>query len=332
MKKKLKIYIPAALVIIIVLVVSFLWYRNYSKYITTDDAHVDADNVGVQSKIPGRLVSLFADEGNTVTEGMLIAVLDSSDIIVQKNQASAQEQQALAGLQQAQARYNSDEKSIRVLEIGQERASEDLERAKNQSQGGVITAEQFDHIQKAYETASAQLDAAKSQLQVSKASIATASASIQTAGAQVKILENQLRNTKLYSPTSGIVAKRWLLPGDVVQPGQSILTITRNDSLWITAFPEETKISEIKVGQEAIIRIDAFPDVEFSGKVSRVGANTASVFSLIPANNASGNFTKVTQRIPVRITIEHASGNNDISSFNFLSGMSATVKILRKQG
>lgn len=332
MKKNLKIYIPAALVIALVLIASFLWYRNYTKYITTDDAHVDADNIGVQSKIPGRIVSLFADEGDTVAGGVLIAVLDSSDIIVQKNQAIALKQQAIAGLQQAQARYSSDIKNIRILEIALERATEDFNRARSQSDGGVITAEQYDHVRKSYETAAAQLDAAKSQLLVSKASITTASASIQTADAQVKILENQLKNTRLFSPSAGVVAKRWLLPGDVVQPGQSVLTITRNDSLWIVAFPEETKISEIKAGQEAIFTVDAFPGTEFSGKVFRVGSSTASVFSLMPANNASGNFTKVTQRIPVRISIEHASENKDISPYNLLSGMSATVKILRKKG
>lgn len=329
MKKNLKIYIPATVVILIVLTASVLWYRNYIKYITTDDAHVDANNIGVQSKIPGRLVALNADEGDQVKEGMLLAILDSSDVIVQRNQALAQKQQAQSGVQQARARYNSDQKNIRILEIGLEKATEDFNRAKNQSEGGVITAEQFDHARKAYETASAQLDAAKAQLEVSKATISTAIASIETAEAQIRILDNQLKNTKLYSPADGIVSKRWLLPGDVVQPGQSVLTITNSDK-WIIAYPEETKISEITPGQETIFTVDAFPDVKFSGKVFLVGASTASVFSLIPANNASGNFTKVTQRIPVRISIDAASGKEDISSFNFLSGMSATVKIIRK--
>ncbi|HLN56746.1 MAG TPA: HlyD family secretion protein [Bacteroidales bacterium] len=331
MKKNLKIYIPLTVIVLLVIVASYLWYRNYAKYITTDDAHVDADNLGVQSKIPGRLISLFAEEGDTVHEGMLVAVLDSSDVIVQRNQAIAQKQQALAGMQQARARYSSDEKSIRVLEIALERASEDLNRAKNQAEGGVITAEQFDHAGKAYETASAQLDAARAQLQVSKAAIITAEASIQTADAQINIFENQLKNTRLYSPSDGVVAKRWLLPGDVVQPGQSVLTISRNSNIWIIAFPEETNISEIFAGQEADFTVDAFPDVEFSGKVYMVGASTASVFSLIPANNASGNFTKVTQRVPVRISIDNASGNRSVSSYNFLPGMSATVKIIREK-
>ncbi|HEX2969749.1 MAG TPA: HlyD family secretion protein [Bacteroidales bacterium] len=331
MKKNLKIYIPLTAIILIVLVAAILWYRNYSKYIVTDDAHVDADNIGVQSKIPGKLISLFADEGDTVNAGMLVAVLDSSDILVQRSQAAAQKNQAMAGLQQAQARYYSDEKNIRILEIGLDKAKGDFDRAKSQYEGGVITNEQYDHIRKAYEVADAQLDAAKAQLTVSKANISTASASIQTSEAQINVLENQLLNTKLFSPASGIVTKRWLLPGDVIQPGQSVLTITKDSDIWITAFPEETKIASITQGQYAIISIDAFPDIDFSGQVTRVGTSTASVFSLIPANNASGNFTKVTQRIPIRISIERTSDNESVSSFKFLSGMSATVKILKKR-
>lgn len=332
MKKNLKIYIPLIFVVMIVLIASFLWYRNYAKYITTDDAHVDADNIGLQSKITGRLIVLLADEGDTVLQGTLMAVLDSSDVIVQRNQALAQKQLALAGMQQSQARYSSDAKSIRVLEIGVERATDDFNRAQKQSEGGVITAEQFDHARKALETATAQLEAARSQLHVSRAAISTSTASVETAEAQIKILDNQLKNTRLYSPANGIVAKRWLMPGDIVQPGQSVLTISGTGNRWITAFPEETNIAEIKTGQDAVFTVDAFPDVKFSGKIFLIGASTASVFSFIPANNASGNFTKVTQRVPVRISIDHSEGGEDVSSFNFLPGMSATVKIIRRKG
>jgi membrane fusion protein (multidrug efflux system) len=205
-----------------------------------------------------------------------------------------------------------------------------MTRAKNQSDGGVIAPEQFDHIKKAYETASAQLEAAKAQLLVSKSMISSASASVETANAQIKVLDAQLKNTRLYAPADGLVAKGWLLPGDVVQPSQSVFTLTLNKNLWIVAFLEETKISDIHTGQRVKFTIDAFPDVKFNGKIFLLGSSTASVFSLIPANNASGNFTKVTQRIPVRISIESADNNKEVSSYNILSGMSAVVKIIKK--
>lgn len=328
--KKFRIYIPLALIIIAVLTAAFFWYRNYSSYITTDDAHVDADNVGIQSKILGRISSIYVNEGDSVRDGTLLVALDSSDYVALRNQALAQKQQSQANLLQSGIKFSSDQKSIRVLEINLERADEDLKRAKSQSEGGVITTEQFDHARKAYESASAQLDASRAQLLVSESNISTAAAAVETANAQIKILENQLKNARLFAPADGIIAKRWLLPGDVVQPGQSILTLTKNRNIWVVAFPEETKISEIFIGQVVKFEIDAFPNLKFSGKIYMIGSSTASVFSLIPANNAAGNFTKVTQRIPIRISIEKADNNEDISSFNLLSGMSATVRILRK--
>ncbi len=328
-KNRLRIYIPLAIVIIIVLAGAWYWYRDYSMYITTDDAHVDADNISVGSKILGRISSIYAKEGDLVKQGVLLADLDSTDLFAQRNQTSALMAQSQANLVQSEVKFSSDQKSIRVLEINLERANEDMNRAKNQSEGGVITAEQFDHIKKAYETASAQLDAAKAQLLVSKSMISSASASVETAKAQVKVLDTQLKNTRLYSPADGIVAKRWLLPGDVVQPGQSVFTLTLSKNLWIVAYIEETNISEIHQGQNVKFSIDAFPDVQFSGKVFLLGSSTASVFSLIPANNAAGNFTKVTQRIPVRISIDRADNNKEISSFNILSGMSVVVKIIK---
>lgn len=329
-KNKLRVYIPLVIVILAVLTGAWYWYSDYTKYITTDDAHVDADNVSIGSKIIGRIAAIHGNEGDFVEQGTLIAELDSTDMISQRNQSVALKAQASANLVQAEAKYSSDQQGIKVLEINLERAKEDLARAKSQSEGGVITAEQFDHIKKAFETASAQLEAAKAQLAVSRSMISSASAAVESANAQVRVLDIQLKNTRLHAPADGILAKRWLLPGDVVQPGQSVLTLTISKNLWVVAFLEETKIADVSPGQNVKFTIDAFRGVKFSGKVFLVGSTTASVFSLIPASNASGNFTKVTQRIPVRISIESADSKQDLSSFNILSGMSAVVKIIRK--
>lgn len=327
--KRLKVYIPLAIVIIGVLIGAWFWYKDYSMYITSDDAHVDADNVSIGSKILGRISAIYAQEGDNVTRGTLLADLDSTDLIAQRNQTLAMKAQAQANYSQAQIKYNSDQKSLKVLEINLDRAKEDLSRAKSQLEGGVITREQFDHIQKSFETATAQLEAGKSQLLVSKSMIATAAASVGTTDSQTKVLDAQLRNTKLYAPFDGILAKRWLMTGDVVQPSQSIFTLTLSNNLWIVTYLEETNISEVHVNQNAKFTIDAFPGVTFNGKVYLIGSSTSSVFSLIPANNASGNFTKVTQRVPIKISIESAGNNKELSSMNILSGMSAVVKIVK---
>jgi membrane fusion protein, multidrug efflux system len=329
-KQKKTVYIPLGIVIIAVITGAWMWYRDYSRYITTDDAHVEADNVTIGSKILGRISAIYAQEGDIVEAGKLVAVLDSSDLIAQRNQAFALKAQAQTNQVQANAKYNSDLQSLKVVDINLQRAQQDLERAKKQAAGGVITDEQFDHITKAYEAAVAQADAARALLAVSKSQISAASAAVETSSAQTRVLDTQLKNTRLYTPVKGVIAKRWLLAGDVIQPGQSAFTLTDGSSRWIVAFLEETKIGEIHDGQNVRFTLDAFPHMKFHGKIYLKGVSTASVFSLIPANNASGNFTKVTQRIPVRISIDSAENGNDINSFNILPGMSAVVKISRK--
>jgi membrane fusion protein (multidrug efflux system) len=329
-KSKARIYIPLGIVILAVLTGLWYWYRDYSKYITSDDAHIDADNITISSKILGRISAIYAQEGDIVKKGKLLTEIDSSDLIAQKNQALALRTQAIANKSQAEIKYSSDQKSLKVVEINLERASEDMERASKQAAGGVITEEQFDHIKKAYEAAAAQLDASKALLTVSRSQINSASAAVETTDAQINVLETQLKNTKLYSPSDGVISKRWLLPGDIIQPSQSVFTLTNNFDKWVVAYLEETNISGIYLGQKVRFTIDAFPHIKFYGKIFLVGSSTASVFSLIPANNASGNFTKVTQRIPVRISIDSIENGKDIGSYNILSGMSAVVKITRK--
>jgi membrane fusion protein (multidrug efflux system) len=329
-KNKARVFIPLGLVIIAVLTGAGFWYRDYSSFISTDDAHVDADNLTVSSKILGRITYIYADEGDRVEKGMLLAVLDSSDLVAQKNQAVAMKEQAFASVIQSGTKLQSDQESLKVIEINYERAKDDFERASKQLEGGVITQEQYDHARKACEAAAAQVEASKALLAVSRAQVKSASAATVTSDAQIKVIETQLRNVKLYSPSDGVISRRWLLPGDVIQPSQSVFTITDDKDKWVSAYLEETKIANIHDGQKVRIIIDAFSHVKFYGKVYLVGSSTASVFSLIPANNASGNFTKVTQRIPIRISIDSADNGRDISSFNILSGMSALVKISRK--
>ncbi len=264
-KSKLRVYIPLIIIVIAVLTGIWFWYRDYSSYITTDDAHVDADNVSTGSKILGRIAVINGNEGDFVSQGTLLAELDSTDMISQRNQSLALKAQAMANLAQSEAKYSSDQKSLKVLEINLARATDDLDRAKSQMSGGVITIEQFDHTKKACETASAQLDAAKAQLTVSKSMISTAAKAVESANAQVNVLNTQLKNTRLYAPSDGVIARKWLMPGDIVQPGQSVLTLTISKKLWVIAYLEETKIANVRIGQKVRFTIDAFSGVKVFG-------------------------------------------------------------------
>jgi membrane fusion protein, multidrug efflux system len=327
-KKGNKIYIPLILVLLTILVIGVLWYRNYSKYISSDDAYIDSDRVSVGSKILGRICKIYVAEGDSVKKGMLLAEIDSTEMVAQKLQYISVKNQSITSKKQVEAKYDYDQESIKIQEINFNRAADDLTRAKPQYEGGVLTKEQYEHVQKALESAKAQYDAAKSALNVSKAQITSTQAAIESANAQINVSNVQLKNTRLFCPIDGIVAKRWLLAGDIAQPGQSIFTVTNNRELWVSVYIEETKLAAIKINQNAIFTVDACPGKTFTGKIFSISSNTASQFSLIPPTNASGNFTKITQRVPLKISIDSIE-NKNASVVKLLSGMSVVVKIIK---
>ena len=299
--RKKKIFIPT-LIILIVAVLGVYWYIGQLAYVSTDDALIDSNRLSVSSKILGRIIELTVDEGDSVKQGQLLVQLDSTDLKAQEIQASAA--------------LNLARESIKLSRVNLSTAQEDFNRAEKQYEGKIISEENFQHIQSA-------LEAAKAQLNIDKTKV-------ETSRAHLNVIKTELLNTSIYSPMNGVLGKRWVLKGDVVQPGQPIFTIFDLSNIWVTAYLEETKLSSINIGDKVEISVDAYPDQNFSGKVYQIGSNTASQFSLIPPSNASGNFTKVTQRIPIKISLEPVSemGSPDPSdNLKLLPGMSVEIKI-----
>jgi membrane fusion protein (multidrug efflux system) len=329
-KKGLRFYIPVILVIAVVVILSVTWYSDYSSYISTDDAYIESDKVTVSPQIMGHILQIYVDEGDTVKQGQLLATLDSSDLVARRGAAEAQLAQAVASKNQALAKLEFEKESIKVVNVDYERATDDFQRAKKQYEGSVITAEQYDHARKALQSSEARLEASKSQQKVAETMIASAQAAVESADAQIKVLDNQILKTRIIASSGGIVARRWMLPGETAQPGQALLTISKNSDLWVMVYLEETKIKNVHDGQDVTFSVDAYPDVDFTGKVFYIGSNTASQFSLIPASNASGNFTKVTQRVPVKISIDTPASAGGESGIDLLPGMSAEIKIRKK--
>ena len=299
--RKKKIVIPA-LIILIAVAIGIYWYIGQLGYVSTDDAFIDGNKLSVSSKILGRIASLNVDEGDTVKQGQLLVQLDSTDLKAQENQA-----EAMLAL---------DNESISLAKVNVEKAQDDFNRAQTQYKDNIIPKEQFDHMQKALEAA--------------KASYNIALTKIGTAKAQIKLIKTELQNTQIYSPMDGVVAKRWVLAGDVVSPGQPIFAIYDLKNIWITADLEETKLAQIHIGDTVEISVDTYPDQTFRGQVYQIGSNTASQFSLIPPSNASGNFTKVTQRVPIKISIKQVKNNgkeDPDESIKLLPGMSVEIKV-----
>jgi membrane fusion protein, multidrug efflux system len=327
---KKKFLIPAIVIILLVIAGGIIWYIDYSKYLSTDDAHIEGNTVSISSKMLGRISDIKAEEGDTVIKGQLLVQLDSTDLTAQKKQLMAVMNQAISQKEQAQAKYRFDQESIILLKINMERTSDDFERAKKQFAGNVIAAEQFEHAQKTFEAARAQYEASSAQLDLSKSQINSAVAGIKSAEAQIGVVVSQLGNTKLFAPGKAVVARKWLLIGDVTQAGQSILSLSLDNQCWVAVYIEETNLAYLYIGQQARFTVDAYPGKTFLGHISYIGSSTAAQFSLIPPNNASGNFTKVTQRIPLKISIDKAEDGSPLEKFRILPGMSAVVKIIKK--
>ena len=299
--KRKRIIIPF-IIILLAVSVAVYWYISQLGFVSTDDAYIDSNKLSVSAKMLGRIVNLTVDEGDTVTTGQLLVQLDSTDLKARENQAKAM--------------LDLAEESINLANVKLAKAQDDFNRAHQQFEDKVIPKEQFDHAEKA-------LQAAKAELNIDKSKI-------NTAKAQLDVIRTELNNTSISSPMDGVIGKRWVLKGDVIQPGQPIYTMFDLKNIWVTANLEETKLAAIHDGDDTEIFVDAYPDQNFTGKVFSIGSNTASEFSLIPPSNASGNFTKVTQRVPIKISVEpiDANGQPDpVDNMRLLPGMSVEIKV-----
>jgi membrane fusion protein (multidrug efflux system) len=301
MFRKRRVIIPLGLLLAFALLGSWYWYVNLRGYITSDDAYIDADRVSISSRMLGRIEKLTVDEGDTVAAGQVLVSLDDRDLEAQ--------------LTQANAAFSLAQQSVKLARVYFSRAQDDFRRADTQFRTSVITKEQFDHSRSA-------LDAAGAELEISVSRVAAAQA-------QIGVVQAQLDNTTIRSPFNGSVAKRWVLQGDVVQPGQPIFSVYDRSRMWVTANLEETNMDVVRLSEDVGISVDGHPDRIFGGRVFQLGGSTAAQFSLIPPNNASGNFTKVTQRVPIKISIEERTPGNPEPAL-LLPGMSVEIRIRTK--
>ncbi len=274
--------------------VFWYWYASLRGKVSTDDAYVDADRAAISSKVLGRISGLTVDEGDHVIRGQELVRLDDST--------------SQASLDQAKASLSLAEASVSLAKVNLTRAQDDFHRAEMQYKQSVIPKEQYDHAVQA--------------LAAARAEQTIAAARVRSASAQLGVVRTDLANMVIYSPVNGRVAKRWVLPGDIVQAGQPIFSIYDTTDVWVTANLEETKLGGVHKGDNVTIDIDAYPGGEFHGTVQQIHGYVASQFALIPPNNASGNFTKVAQRVPLKIAFDHGTDVHRL-----LPGMSVEVTI-----
>jgi membrane fusion protein (multidrug efflux system) len=292
---------PLGLLVVLVLVVGagFGLYLVLNPALGTDNAMVDRTKATVSTKLMGVIAKINTDEEALVEKGAVLVELDAAELLAQKKQAEANLELIQESIQQSQ--------------VAMDRAQADFNRAQSQYTEKVISTEAFEHAQKAFESAQVDFTLAQKKVDIAQA--------------QLGVIDASLRNATMTAPFDAVVAKKWLEAGDVLQPGEPILTLYDRHSAWITANFEETKIAQFHVGQSADVRVDSYPGVVFHGQVAQIGSNTGNQFSLLPVNNAAGNFTKVTQRIPIKITLRESTDLGDPRAVRLLPGMSAVVEV-----
>jgi membrane fusion protein (multidrug efflux system) len=300
-----------------------VWFWVYSsQFEDTDDAYVTGHEHPVSFRVAGTISELLVDDNQLVKQGQPIAKLDPKDFQVALAQAKASLEQAKAQLGQSQAQLIQTDAQLK-----QARAQADATKAQDINsqrnfqrnyqlfyQGkGVISKQDLDNAQyqaegneATYNATVAAVNVAEANVQTAEAQEKAAAAQVEVASAQVQNAELQLSYTTVYAPTDGRVAQKTFETGQRVQSGQPGLSISEPDD-WVVANFKETQLGRIRPGQPVEISVDALPNHKFIGKVDSFQSGTGAVFALLPSDNATGNFTKIVQRVPVKILFDPAS-------------------------
>lgn len=284
-------------ILAILSVYAIVYYKLH--YTWTNDALIDGYAVDSSANITEKVIDLFAEEGDEVRKGQLLAVLRNNVPLAQKDEAIAKVEAA--------------KQDVFLKESSYLKIRNDYERALKGIQDRIITAEDFDHKEKDYYIAEAAWELSKANLEVAQK--------------ELKTIDARLLHYQIIADQDGIVAKRWVWPGDVVLEGQSLYTIYDLKNIWIIANLEERKLRKVRLGSKVKIHIDAYPWQLFDGTVFSINGASAAKFTLIPQNNATGNYTKVEQRVPVKISIDIPKDYPKDKPLYLFPGMSAEVFI-----
>jgi membrane fusion protein (multidrug efflux system) len=285
---------------------------------STDDAFVTGTVVPVSSEVKGRVTRVYIDDNQYVKAGAPLLEIYCEDYAnaVREKQGN----RLTLAAQTAEIQSSIDEKKKALLRTkanlaaalaDEVLAAKELKRNEELIREALISQSRYDRVETQWKSAQAALDAARAAVAEAEASLSTLYARLKTQGARVSEAEASLdtarldlRRTVLVAPVSGRIAKKNVDPGKYIQAGQSLLALVDDTHVWVIANFKETQIKKMKQGQPVRIEVDAYPGIDFKGHVDSFQPGTGSVFSLLPPENATGNFVKVIQRMPVKILID----------------------------
>ncbi len=333
-KSALRTYLPRIVLVLVLLVGGYFGYEAYvhsQQYESTDNAQIEGNSAPVLARVAGYVQSANVDDYASVRKGQPLVTIDPQEYDVALAQVEADYQQSLADLataradlQNAQAQARNVAQNTRVAQSNaqvqaarRDKAQADLKRDQNLYQAQSLTQKQLEDSRntadvqtRQYAANEEQVGLARSSQGVAQAGIARARANIQKIEAVLNVKQAAIDNAKLRvgyarltAPINGKIGRKNVVVGQYVQPGQNLLTIVADSTFWVVANFKETQLEKIKVGQAVNVNLDAYPDLGIKGRVASLSEATGSRFALLPADNASGNFVKITQRVPVKIEI-----------------------------
>ena len=304
----------------------YRWWDYTRTWVKTDNAYVAAHIHQISSRVAGTVSEVLVEENQVVVAGQMLARLEVRDFDVRRQQALAQVAQARAQVQQTQARIAQARSEIAREQALTTKAQQDLDRAKALSQAGheAISRQELDAAQAGFDVAQAALQAAKCALQSAEAATGAAEALEKVAEANLKDAELQLSYTDILAPAAGRIGKRNLETGNRVQPGQALLALVQDD-VWVVANFKETQLARVRPGQPVELRLDAYPGRSVAGRVESLAPASGAQFALLPPDNATGNFTRIVQRVPVKITLDRQSASDRTG--RLVAGMSAIAEV-----
>ncbi len=283
---------------------------------STNDAYVEGRVVRISPKVSGQVISLRVDDNDAVKAGDLLLEIDPVDYQAKVDQATAAVAAAQSAVEQAKAAVLRAEANVGEAQAAaRAAATEAIRRASDYRRYAAMGTDGVDAAEK-------KAVAPAAELNVAKTNIGSAEAQVAAAKAQLRFAQLQLQYTKVYAPESGNVTKRNVESGDFISAGQPLLAIVRTER-WAVANFKEVQLRRMRIGQPVEVKVDSFPDTPLRGHVQSLQSGTGSRFELLPPENATGNWVKVVQRLPVKIVFE--PGQPGVERLE--AGMSAEVRV-----
>ncbi|EJM77479.1 MULTISPECIES: efflux RND transporter periplasmic adaptor subunit [unclassified Pseudomonas] len=275
---------------------------------STDDAYVNGNVVEITPLVTGTVVSIGADDGDLVHEGQVLVNFDPNDAEVGLQSAQANLARTVRQVRGLYSNVDGMKAQVNAQQAEVQKAQDNFNRRKNLAAGGAISQEELSHARDDLTSAQNALANAKQQLKTTSAlvddTVVSSHPDVMSAAAQLRQAYLNHSRSTLIAPVTGYVAKRSVQLGQRVQPGTALMAVIPLDQLWIDANFKETQLRDMRIGQPVDIQADLYgSDVKFSGTIDSLGAGTGSAFALLPAQNATGNWIKIVQRVPVRIHI-----------------------------